>query len=286
MIKSYQKNGKTLYEVYVAERDKSKKIIARRKRGITSERQAREVEFQFKVELDTLSKSDRLWTWEKWHEECLRRMKMVLKNSTILNYEGRVKRWAPEEWKLKEIKSFTTNDILDVLEKIQSSEKRISPKYFLKLLRRLFQMAVEEGIIEKNPTAFIKLKESRKIQKVLNSKEAEILLQKAQETGHRFFPIWTVAVKTGMRSGEMYALKWTDIDFENDLIKVNKQWTSKDGITQTKTGDYRVVPISSDLRKFLLELKALRGQEESVLPHLRQWTNGEQAIVLKEFCKS
>ena len=74
MIKTYQKNGKTLYEVYVAERDKSKKLIARRKRGIMSERQAREIEFQFKVELDKFSKADCVWTWDKWHAECLRRI--------------------------------------------------------------------------------------------------------------------------------------------------------------------------------------------------------------------
>jgi integrase len=53
----------------------------------------------------------------------------------------------------------------------------------------------------------------------------------------------------------MYALKWSDIDLDSGLIKVTKQWTNKDGITATKTGDNRVVPISPDLHQFLIELK-------------------------------
>lgn len=286
MIKSYQKNGKTFYEVYVAERDKSKKIVARRKRGIASERQAKEVEFQFKVELSGVANSAPIWTWSRWHEECLRRMKFTLKNSTLLNYDCRVKKWVPKSWNDREMTSFSTNDVLDVLEILQSSEDPISQKYFVRLLRRLFEMAIEEGILEKNPTASIKIKEHKKIQKVLNVKEVELLLAKAKETNHRFFSIWAFALKTGMRSGEMYALKWTDIDLQTGLIKVSKQWTIKDGITATKTGDSRVIPLSSDLHKFLIELKLQRGVEsEYVLPHLREWTNGEQAHVLRDFCK-
>ena len=66
---------------------------------------------------------------------------------------------------------------------------------------------------------------------------------------------------------------------------MTKQWTKKDGITQTKSGDNRVVPISQDLRVFLIELKKAQKDQDSVLPHLVEWTHGEQAKVLKEFCK-
>lgn len=287
MIKSYQKNGKTLYEVYVAERDKSKKIVARRKRGLTSERQAKEIEFQFKVELSGISSSATVWTWSRWHEECLRKMKFTLKNSTLLNYNCRVKKWVPSNWNNREITLITTNDVLEVLESIQNSEEPISQKYFVRLLRRLFEMAIEEGVIDKNPVSSIKIKENKVTQKVLNVKEAEHLLVKAKETNHRFYPIWAFALMTGMRSGEMYALKWTDIDLQSGLLKVTKQWTNKDGITPTKTGDSRVVPISSDFHKFLIELKLQNGaNNEYVLPHLREWTNGEQASVIRNFCKA
>ena len=91
---------------------------------------------------------------------------------------------------------------------------------------------------------------------------------------------------TGMRSGEMFALTWEDIDFVTGMISITKQWTSKDGITEPKNREHRRVPISSDLRNFLLELRSLPPVEGNhVLPRLTEWERGEQAKVLKVFCK-
>jgi integrase len=91
---------------------------------------------------------------------------------------------------------------------------------------------------------------------------------------------------SGMRSGELYALKWTDLDFEARTILVSKQWTSKSGFTSTKTRRSRIVPISDDLLHFLREWKLKSGREEFVLPHCKEWENGEQTQVLREFCEA
>jgi integrase len=94
-----------------------------------------------------------------------------------------------------------------------------------------------------------------------------------------------MALKTGMRSGELMALQWTDIDFEGRTIQVSKQWSNKTGFGSTKTQRVRVVPISEDLLMFLKELKLKRGSESGfVLPHLPEWENGDQAHVLRQFC--
>ena len=88
-----------------------------------------------------------------------------------------------------------------------------------------------------------------------------------------------------MRSGELFALLWSDIDFDSKLISVNKQWTSKDGIAPTKIRRGRFVPISDELLLFLKELK-FKAVGEHVLPRSREWENGEQALVTREFCQS
>ena len=75
-----------------------------------------------------------------------------------------------------------------------------------------------------------------------------------------FIPVWMMAVFTGMRSGELYALRWQDIDFESRLISVNKQWTNKDGIALTKTRLSRVTPISSDSFSLFERREAQRGK--------------------------
>ena len=122
-------------------------------------------------------------------------------------------------------------------------------------------------------------------QKVLTNSEAEKFLKEAKEVNHRFYDIWVVALMTGMRSGELYALKWSDIDFDARIISVSKQWTSKNGFGPTKTRLSRVVPISEELLGFLKGLKLKIGNEsEFVLPHLTEWTHGDQAKVIKDFC--
>jgi integrase len=145
---------------------------------------------------------------------------------------------------------------------------------------------VEDGLLDRNPCTGVSVKAPEVEQKVLTSSEVEIFLREAKFASHRFYPIWALALMTGMRSGELFALKWTDLDFDGRLISVSKQWTSKNGYGPTKTMRSRIVPISEDLLKFLKELKLQRASEESVLPHFREWENGEQARITREFCES
>jgi integrase len=40
--------------------------------------------------------------------------------------------------------------------------------------------------------------------------------------GHRLHPIVSLALATGMRRGELLALRWSDVDFTNSLVKVER----------------------------------------------------------------
>ena len=236
-----------------------------------------------------LSLEETPWTFKEWLNECLKRMQFHRKQSTIINYRGRLSKWLPQSFMDKDIKSFTKNDIFNLIfVKLNNQMSENSQKSLLKMIRRIFEMAVEEGIIISNPTRGLVVKIPQREQKVLTATEAETFLKVAQTTSHRFYPVWVVALMTGMRSGEMYALKWSDVDLESNTISVTKQWTSKDGFEPTKTRESRVVPISLELRTFLAELKLknLSLDSDFVLPHLKEWTNGEQAQVTKEFCRS
>jgi integrase len=269
------KDDKKLYEVYVAERDLNKRLISRRKRGISSEREAKQIEFNFKTELKITAQQKPILTWASWKVEVIKRVKMKFKNATLQNYESYLKKWVPPSWDPLQITEIKSEDIYNAIELSGSGLSSISKHTFLKILKRIFQEAVESGHLLSNPAKGISVKVPESSKKVLTTSEVEILLRSAKDTNHRFYPIWCFAVKTGMRSGEMYALQWSDIDFERRLISVNKQWTKKDGTTQTKTGDNRLVPISNDLLSFLMELKNSTPDQPNVLPHLIEWTHGE-----------
>lgn len=305
MINKYQAGNKFLYEVFVKGRDKNGKQVGKRRRGITSARKAKEIEVDLINELRSKASETKTYTWQEWHLECIRRMRMTLKMGTIMGYDGDLKKWLPQDWCEKEMSSFSKNDVYDLIFNYigDRASAHTRQKTYKKVLR-LFELAVEDGIINRNPAKGIRVRVPEANKKVLNSNEADLLLRLAKECRHRFYYHWAFALFTGMRSGEMYSLRWSDIDLETGLISVTKQWTSKDGLHHTKSNRNRVVPISAELRLLLTELKKLGPYKaclkasvvqarskpvtfnDLVLPRLREWRNGDQAAVLADFCKS
>jgi integrase len=280
-IKKRDENGQTVYDVFVKVRDKSGRQKARRKLGLKSEREALRFEFDLKTELES-HRSKILWS--TWVQQCLEQCRLEYKYSTWLNYKTILDKWVNPRWSSRFIDEITTSDVHDLIFNIVDGVSYWHRRNILKLVRRIFMMAVEDGVLAKNPTLKIKVKVPQAVQKVLNPNEIEILLKEAKAINHPYSDIWTFALLTGMRSGEMYALKWSDIDLVSNFIHVTKAWTSKDGFGITKSAKNHVVPISSECRIFLAQLKLKRGNEEFILPHLESWNRGNQAQELRTFC--
>ena len=79
-------------------------------------------------------------------------------------------------------------------------------------------------------------------------------------------PIVFLALRTGMRRGEILNMRWSDIDFKNRQIL----------IPITKNGERRYVPISPDLREMLVYPCPLRLEEGHVFPSRMLPRRGEQ----------
>lgn len=92
-------------------------------------------------------------------------------------------------------------------------------------------------------------------------------------------------VLTGMRNGELFAVLWSDVDFESRIIRLTKSYNTRTRtVKSTKAGYWRNVPISHELHQLLSELKFGAGNREHVLPRSWQWDRGEQARILRMFC--
>ncbi len=287
-IKSYSENEKKFYEVYVNGFDARGKRIQRRKMKILTLRTAQSIEFEFKKDLAQLRDVASVPTFEGWFNECLNRMKTYQRPSTIIGYQTNLKKWFIPKWKNLDLNQITKMQIYQLIfEEIDTKLSPYTRRKLLKQVRRIFQMAVEEGLLSKNPSVGIQCKVPEADQKVLTSTEVEIFLREAKFTNHRFYEVWAFALMTGMRSGEMFALRWIDIDFDSKFISVSRQWTSKNGFGPTKTQRSRLVPISSGLMTFLKELKMKSSpKDEFVLPRLNESENGVQAEITRDFCAS
>jgi len=281
------KHGKKMYLVEVKMRDRDGKQIYRSKHGIESQRKADEVLFEVKKEVEAFINKKPVLSWKAWLEKCLISLKKQFQPSTYYNYEKCLNRYVNGAWENKDITKITQDDIRElILEKLPEGVTPHTRKHTLKLVRRIFQMAVDNQEIAMNPCNGVSVKAPVNDQEVLNRVEVEKLLAEAKATNHYFYPVYVAALKTGMRSGELISLLWSDVDFETKMIHVTKSWSSKNGLKSTKNERNRVVPISEDFLVFLKERRLNADPNEAhVLPQHTEWKRGDQAKVLREFCK-
>ena len=281
-IKKVTKDGKTFYEVFIKTRDKSGKQVGRRKRCDT-QREALDTEFEMKTEL---KKQQTKVTWRSWIECTLEKYRLEYRTSTYFNYKHVLNKWFDPVWNDRFLDEIKQSDVHKVIFEDAVKTSSATKKGILKIAKRIFNVAIEEGVIVRNPAVGIRVAVADANQAVLNRNEVEILLREARRVEHRFFPHWSFALLTGMRSGELYSLRWTDVDLVSGKINITKAWTRYNGEGPTKTAKNRICPISTKCRPFLDELKAkYTPDSEFVLPRLWEWDQGDQAKVLKSFCE-
>ena len=185
-------------------------------------------------------------------------------------------------WKFKRIDQITTLEIKNVVSEADCSETY--KKDILKYIRQVFNFALEAGYINRNPCPKMKFKINQKMFDVLNEKELKKFLREAKKRKHPWYPVWLVAVHSGMRASELYSLEMTSIDLHTNMIKVQKSFSRKTGIKHSTKAMYdRIFEMYPPLRKMVEKLMKERAGEQFLLPRLKDWDSGCQAAVLREF---
>jgi integrase len=94
----------------------------------------------------------------------------------------------------------------------------------LELLRRILNVAYRESWILRNPfntgDSLINKADERKRERIITREEEARLLAACTDKRAHLKPIIICALDTGMRSGEIFKLRWSDIDLVNRIITV------------------------------------------------------------------
>jgi integrase len=136
------------------------------------------------------------------------------------------------------------------------------------VIRSLFNYAIEEGFVEFNPAARLgrftrsaKTPETKGI--ALTTMEVQQFLKAAQEIFPDYHPLLMMAVRAGLRRGELVALQWGDVQLGGDdsdsarFILVQHNYVHREHTT-TKSKKSRRVDLSRELRRVLVELRDKR----------------------------
>lgn len=126
----------------------------------------------------------------------------------------------------------------------------------LTVLRRMLSLAQEWGVIESVPRVRW-LKAEKPEVRFLTFEEADRLLVAARQE-----PMWhtmiLVALRTGLRLGELSGLQWRDVDLKRGQLRVRRSVT--DGIVGTpKSGRARDVPLTPAAVEGLRKHRHQRG---------------------------
>ena len=99
----------------------------------------------------------------------------------------------------------------------------------VKLAHRVLHRALADGvrwnIIANNPASSVRLpKQPHREMEVWTPEQAANFLHALGDD--RLVPLWTIALDTGMRRGELAGLRWSDVDLEHAVLTVSQQRTT------------------------------------------------------------
>jgi integrase len=126
---------------------------------------------------------------------------------------------------------------------------------WLCILSKCLESAIEWGLLEHKPKIkplkvqpqsfdFLSLEESTRL---INSCDEQMWKQ-----------MITVALRTGMRLGELFGLEWGDVDFQRKMITV-RQSIVRGYVGSPKSNKFRYLPLTEEVCKTLYESRRTNG---------------------------
>jgi phage integrase family protein len=233
MIKKYTtKNGETryLFQTYLGIDPITGKERRTTRRGFKTMKEAKQAERNLLLDVEEnglpSNQSDGFQdpTFEELAQLWLENYKTTVKPSTFENVKSKVEKMTEEHFKELKLKKITVAYCQKVV--IELSKTYVLYNHYLSVINRIFKYAVLMDILDSNPFDKVIKPKSRQTQRkgnFLTKEELKEFLKLAQTaTLSYFFPLVHLMSYTGLRQGEALALKWSDIDFENKKITVNK----------------------------------------------------------------
>ncbi|ASV67227.1 site-specific integrase [Cytobacillus kochii] len=276
----YKKGKKWAFRAYMGTDPITGKEIKKSKSGFLTQKDAKLAaalfERQFNdgeyIQPSKFIFDDLCKDWEKHYsqdakESSLRARKIALKH--IINEFGKTP--------VQKINKKAYQDVIDKL------SNKFSTNYISSIhssTNMVFEYAQSLNLIKETPTKGIKLPKKKKTvsdlendnsinQKFLEKEELEEFLSVAKNEGlEGDLLAFTMLAYTGLRIGEMVALKWSDIDYEKQTLRVIKTYYNPTNnklnytlLTPKTEGSIRTITIDP----LLIDLLRLHEQEQEVV---------------------
>jgi integrase len=133
----------------------------------------------------------------------------------------------------------------------------------VQILRQALERAVEWELLRRNPASRLRAPHSSQRAPIRALTDAEKQRLLAATKGSSIHGIVLLALATGMRRGELLALRWSDVDLTNGTIAVRRSVSeTKTGVgaVPPKSGRSRVIRIPASIVVYLRHCRAAQNE--------------------------
>ncbi len=185
-------------------------------------------------------------------------------NNYVTMYNNHIRESFIGKMKIQDIKK---TNIVDLYLQIQENGLSYGTiTFYQKVLSAVFNMAVDEEYIARNPTprALDQIEGSQQKRESLTVEQEEALLRYAKKYDHSLYRKLVFLIDTMCRVSEFAGITWNDIDMKEKMISINHQLQYKKylneehckyRISPTKGKEVRYIPMTQRLYKILKEMK-------------------------------
>jgi integrase len=258
-IRKYKnKNSKKyMYEYRIKYTDPvTGKIKEKSKRGFSSKKEAElaaaEVEKKLFVgDIDIVKNSD--ITVKDWIEQYLELYGGQLRETTLLTRKTRFYNHIIPGLGNYKLQKLTRMQYQKFINKKLETMKESTVKSLHGTFMTIVNKAVEHGIIDRNKFKGVPISKGNEEEKIkfLTKEEVEKLMMVAKTFEFDEYMSVFILLRTGLRKGELLALTWDDIDFDNKLMTINKNRNHLGTFPPKTKKSNRVISMDNKLTKEL-----------------------------------
>ena len=181
-------------------------------------------------------------------------------------YKTLDKKVRPVSWFMrKKMNEIRRRDILDLIDELCQSYSNGVVNDVITILRLIFNDAIFYEDIDRNPMSKIEKLSEEKKEKVVFTHEDFMRMYPIEDEAEiiRLYGSFSkfifefIECNTGMRNGEVRALRWKDIDFDNNIINIRQAF--KDSSTKIigtpKSRKTRITGLCDVLKKMLIKYR-------------------------------
>lgn len=253
------------WRTYLPDDEKGRKLVKKKNKG---DLEALVVDFYKSLE-------DRPKTFEEAYKNWRLFKDNMVGDNSVYRYETDYKRFfLNTDFSKKEITHITEETVqtfmVSTIKRLGLKKKACKMLYGY--IKNTLHSAVVNGYIEKNPVGFLEAKyfykycqnsEKPQHKKIVSNDEMTLLYGRFREdyqNNPTYIPTYAVhlATLTGMRVGELSALRWDSITNEYIIIDKSERYSRKTKeyyIDETKNGKERIFPITQDIKRLLDTVK-------------------------------